>query len=320
MNNVKTIKLNDLAPKTVFCIRGRLTYSRLAKHIEGADLENDKARRRLSGRRPIEKPYTTATICDAKVMFNNPAAEQDPSLRTQNEQYAIENMYTSTSANNTGWCFTAVNKSRNLPAIFELCRETNTYKRIELAGELDSGLDVTLVMRVFRSKEQANNGISLDQVLINEPVRYYSSSIDLRSYGIITEDNLPVKNEPIGANTVAQPAANYAEPVAQTTGGGFTVEQTQNNAYGNGQFATNTPQTNVQPGNYTNPQQPSQPQQQYQAPMPASMQQQTAPPSQTNDSAFGAYPPQQNSQQQNANNPQTNGITYDPATDPNRRY
>ena len=295
----KTVKLNDLNPKALFCIRGRLSYSRLAKHIEGQELENDKKRRLASGRRPIDRPYTTATICNARVLFKNPQAEQNPALRSLEETYAVENLYQSQSANNPGWSFNAVNKSRNLPAIFVFNKESGKYERITLTGELDGGLDVTLVMRVFRSKEQGNNGISLDQICINEPVRYYSGGVDLSEYGIIIDDTVHPDEPAAAAPTapmqapVQAPVQPTVAPAAQPIVGGFTAPQ---------------------------PAAPVVPQQMpYQAPAPVGYPQ-AAPvaPAAPAPSAFGAYPQQPVAPV--APGAPAPGINYDPTTDPSRQY
>lgn len=284
-NKQYTVGLNDLTPKSLICVRGRLTYSRLAKHIDGEELERDNARRKASNGNPINRPYTTATICDARVLFVNPQAEQNPTLRTREETYALEHMYQSMNNKNSGWNYNAVNKSRNLPRVFEYNRESGKYDPVSLTGELDNGLDVTLVMRVFKG-QNGNNGISLDQVCINEPVRYYSGGIDLSAYGIITSESVaPAPTEAAAPVQPTQPVAPIAPvaPAAQPVTGGF---------------ATQPAAPAAMP---------------YQAPAPAGM-----PAAPAGPSAFGAYPAAPAPAAPVA--PAPGGIQYNPANDPSRQY
>lgn len=297
-NTNRTVPLNSLTPRAIFCIRGRLTYSRLARHIDGDELTRDDQRRIQTGRRPVGRPYTTATICDAQVLYKDPNAAANPALRTIEESYATENLYTSTAANNSGLCYSANNKSRNLPAVFEFNKDTGKYHRVDITGELESGLDVTLVLRVFRN--QNNNGISLDQVLVNEPIRYYNNTeLDLSQYGVVVEPTMP-SSAPV-APVTAQPMAPVATapvqpvqpaapaPVAQPTNSGFAAPQ---------------------PAAPVAPVAPVQPEQPYQAPAPQGA------------SAFGTAYPQQAAAPVQPVQPAAPapGIQYDPSQDPNRNY
>lgn len=159
-----TISNNQLRPDQTIWVRGQLTYSRVKNQIAGAELEADIQRKRQNGRIPIEKPYTTASICNAQILYLNP---QQPTLE---EKFIEERLYT--SEKNPGYNYSAVNKGNKLPFIGRI--ENNQCIQIVPEGELDNGLDVTLLIRVFKGKPQ--NGTTLDGIIVNEPIRYYSSS------------------------------------------------------------------------------------------------------------------------------------------------
>lgn len=165
----RTISTQSLTPGELFCVRGKLTYGRLAKQVDGEELEKDKQRRAARGMRPIERPYTSATITDAYVPLkdkNNPTLE---------ERYAQESLYTSHADGSHGFNFSAVNRGNRLPWIgVRDPQDPFKVEQIVLPNELASGLDVTLVMRVFQGKP--NKGVTLDGVVLNEQPRYFASA------------------------------------------------------------------------------------------------------------------------------------------------
>lgn len=187
----KTISNHQLTPDATYLVRGKVSFCRISRHT------TDKEREAANQRRmhPIDKNYTTVSLYNATVLARDPA---NPTIE---EQYAAECLYRSSSPDNPGANFSALNKSRNLPkvgVIDPLPGNPNNYKEIVPTGELAKGLDVTLVMRVF--KGQGNNGVSLDRVLVNEPVRYYGNSdaaVDqgLASFGI-TFQAMPPEQKP----------------------------------------------------------------------------------------------------------------------------
>jgi len=48
----RTISTQSLTPGELFCVRGKLTYGRLAKQVDGEELEKDKQRRAARGMGP----------------------------------------------------------------------------------------------------------------------------------------------------------------------------------------------------------------------------------------------------------------------------
>lgn len=160
-----TISLNQLTPNTTVLVRGKLAYSRLVRQIDGEELQKDMLRRQQKGWIPIDKPYTTATINDAQLICAN-------NQKSPAEIYVEEHFYQSRAQRASGWSYTANNKGKSLPYICEM-KGQNAVQVIP-EGELANGLDVTLVLRVYKGKP--NNGLSLDGVIVNEPIRYFSGA------------------------------------------------------------------------------------------------------------------------------------------------
>lgn len=206
----RTISTQSLTPGELFCVRGKLTYGRLAKQVDGEELEKDKQRRAARGMRPIERPYTSATITDAYVPLkdkNNPTLE---------ERYAQESLYTSHANGSHGFNFSAVNRGNRLPWIgVRDPQDPMKIEQIVLPNELASGLDVTLVMRVFQGKP--NKGVTLDGVILNEPPRYFASADPTASLSALGITFIPATTEAPAAEaaTMAHEAFPFANQQAE---------------------------------------------------------------------------------------------------------
>lgn len=204
----RTITTNQLTPGRIFLVRGKVGFSRLTSRIEGEELQQDIQRRRSKGWLPIEKPYTTITINQAEVIVKNRNNIQPE------EQYAIESLYMSSSQRGQGgYSYTANNKgTRALPYIAVTRAGTqDVVDQIQPEGELANGLDVTLVMRVFKGKP--NMGVSLDGVIVNEPIRYFDNTRagdGLDGFGItfnpLAPGTLPTAAETDNSHSAEQPA------------------------------------------------------------------------------------------------------------------
>lgn len=204
----RTITTNQLTPGRIFLVRGKVGFSRLTSRIEGEELQQDIQRRRSKGWLPIEKPYTTITINQAEVIV------KDRNNIQPEEQYAIESLYTSSSQRGQGgYSYTANNKgTRALPYIaVTRAGAQGVVDQIQPEGELANGLDVTLVMRVFKGKP--NMGVSLDGVIVNEPIRYFDNTRagdGLDGFGItfnpLAPGTLPTAAETDNSHGAEQPA------------------------------------------------------------------------------------------------------------------
>lgn len=186
-----TININSVKANSQVILTGLVDFSRIASHLEGAELEADNAKKKANGMNPVDRAHTRITIKNAIIEYANP---NEP---TRGEQYIAERLYTSKAHPDKGMMFTAMNKSRNLPNLF--CRENATVKQIEpvtATAELATGVPVTIVLRFFTTDR--NSGVSLDSVIVNEkPVRWYTGSTTnaLTERGFTIVDGAPSVNE-----------------------------------------------------------------------------------------------------------------------------
>lgn len=170
----KEISKSDLRANAAYLVRGKVAYSHISRQTTDAERARANAKRKY----PIDKNYTFITLHGATVLC------KDPQAPTVEERYAAECLYQDTNPKHPGLNFSAINKSCFLPSVFVKVPGTeNSYAPVKLEGELDSGLDVTLVMRVFSAR--GTNGVTLDRVLVNEPLRYYDE-------GKFTAPDIPV--------------------------------------------------------------------------------------------------------------------------------
>lgn len=221
----KTIRTYQLTPGATYLVRGKVTFSRISRHTTDAEREKDNATRRSRKLFEIQSNYTSISIDNAQVLCKN---SQEPTIE---ERYAAECLYKSSNNNTNN--FSAMNKSRNLPKV-GISTGNNTYDEIVLepGKELAPGLDVTLVMRVFKG-DAGNNGVSLDRVLVNEPIRYFSNTSDvdrtLKEFGI-TFNAMPPQVKPAEKVDANVSTANAAPAPAQTQAPDTTQDTNTNTA------------------------------------------------------------------------------------------
>lgn len=163
----RTVTINELIPNKVILVKGELTHSRLASHLEGEELEKDNENRRAHGAMPVSKAHTKASVCNAQVHYKD---KKNPSPE---EIYIEESLYESSRADKyPGKNYSCTNKTKELPYIVVKRAEEAIADRVILEDELASGQKVSLIMRVFKSPN-GNNGISLDGLVIHDgPVKY----------------------------------------------------------------------------------------------------------------------------------------------------
>lgn len=209
MSNINSVDINEKV-----YVSGIVDFSRIAAPLTAEELAADNARKSARGMRTVDKPYTHMTISHAVVAYTNPNAP------TAAEQYITEKLYNTKHAEK-GLCFTALNKSRNLPAVYS--RENAQSKELEpvsLEGELRPGTPVTVMIRFFSTNQ--NKGMSLDTVIVNErPVRYFgstSSESALAEHGFTivpptNDTDVDAVRDQVQANN-AQPTPAPAAPTA----------------------------------------------------------------------------------------------------------
>lgn len=184
-----SVSATQLTEGNSIFIRGKLAFARLTRVIEGRELEASDQRKVQNGMNPVGKPHTTATITEAKVQFADPA---NPTLE---ERFVAERCYTSRKNPDSGANYSIDSRGTSLPSI-AIPSDTGdgTYDPDTSGQELAQGLDVTLVLRVYKPKNFSNRGLALDQVIVHEKPRYYNLGVDkdeLRARGIVL--NAPLR-------------------------------------------------------------------------------------------------------------------------------
>lgn len=182
MANSYQVSATEISENKTVVVRGKLGFSRLTKQIDGEELIKSDQRRAQNGMNPVGKPHTTATITDARVEF------ADPNNPTLEERFVDERRYASKKHPETGPNYSIDSKGNSLP-IIGLRQDDGTYDQDNSGQELASGLDVSLVLTTYKPKNFAQHGLRLDQVLVNEPVKYYgaggASSEALAARGVV---------------------------------------------------------------------------------------------------------------------------------------
>ena len=185
----RTIQNNQISASEIVKVNGKVLFSRIKEKIQGEDLENDKKRRANLGMIPIEKPYVTISIDNATVEVK----DKINNIMTDTEKYVQESLFKSNMKKANGLTYTAINKTQNMPWV-AITKEKGKLEHIDLKSELAPGLEVSLILRSYHTKFK--NGISLEGVIVNEPIRYYIDKTDLSPYGLEFDDNpQPTKTE-----------------------------------------------------------------------------------------------------------------------------
>lgn len=197
-------------------VRGKILFSRLAKLIEGPALQRSIEQARKRGALyPIDVPHTTITLIDPQVL---PQGDTP----TVEEQFIQERFYDIKSGDNVGHkAFNLNDRSGMLPIVFEPIPAdeqdgTGSHRQVILTSDLDTDLDVTLMVDVFKPKNYEKRGIGIGSVILNEPIRYYGSNINnnvLSKFGITLSG-------PVRRVNVDEARANVAD----------TPDESENNA------------------------------------------------------------------------------------------
>lgn len=202
MANNYQISATQLTPGATVVISGTTTFSRLSKLVDGPALALSDAQRVKNGMQPVGVPHTSINIAGAEVAFADPA---NPTLE---ERFVDERRFLSKAHPEQGLSYGIDNKSSNLP-IVGVRNAQGQVEQVVLQGDLAADLKVSLVLRVYKPKNYANCGLSLDYVVVEEPIRYYNGGVDndaLAARGIIFAAP-PVRVDASAAAQAAAPAA-----------------------------------------------------------------------------------------------------------------
>lgn len=212
------IKESQLTPNSIVFVRGNITFARLTSHIEGDELKKDQKRRESRGQIPIDKPYTTVTVTNAKIQ------QMQQGVKTNEEQF-VEGKFYYKNDNPSVYNYTVNSKSPFLPYVSQAVDgDISNVNEIAPEGELDNGLDVILVLRIFQTKGfNGRKGVSLDGVICVDPIRYYgtdSAKNRLAECGItfnaLPADQKPAVQTPAPATQTEAPAPAQAAAPAPT--------------------------------------------------------------------------------------------------------
>lgn len=171
MANKRTIQDQQLKENTYVIVEGQLEFSRLASHIAGDELIRDQQNKAKNQMNIIDRPYTTVTLIDPKIV---PKA-QDGTLSVE-EQYIQERFYT-TQRDPSHLHYNINNTSPNLSRISAPFQgNVQDQRELVLKQELANGLTVRLLLRIYKPKKFNRKGVALDCVMLMEEPKYYNNS------------------------------------------------------------------------------------------------------------------------------------------------
>lgn len=204
----KQTSFNQVQPGTQVVVKGQTAYSHIASFIEGEELAKENARSKSMY--PQTRPYCRLNIKNAQIVPQNP----NDANQTYAESAVQERFYVSNSTKYPGiYCYQARSTGNRLPNVFE---HTSTgCNQVILEDELAEDLDVTVIMNIYGGKPGMNNGIGIAAVVVEEPIRYFSSNSQTIStlekmFGPVT---LVKANPPVVAENVETPVTSYTPPV-----------------------------------------------------------------------------------------------------------
>ncbi len=169
------INSSQLTPNSYIYVRGNVEFSRLTRFLTSEEAAREKARREKFSNFPNmpDKPFTTITVTNARIQQMNPGAPL-----TLEEQYIQDKFYS--TKNDSSMHYQIENKSNNFPRFYQVkinpdgSVDPKHATEVPAQAELDRGLDVLLILRVYKPKNFANCGIGLEGVIAQEAIRYYS--------------------------------------------------------------------------------------------------------------------------------------------------
>lgn len=204
-----TIPCTALKPGTFINVEGTVEFCRLTRFLEPEELKKLQQTRQFTP----DKPFTTITLGDVRILPANPNA------LSKEELYVQESFYT--SSKNPGAHYSIDNKSPNFPRFYQVkvnddgSIDNTKVSEVPAKAELAKGLKVVLVLRVFKPKNYPNCGIGLDSVIAQEPIRYYNGGnaiSHLAQMGITVENELSDDQRNTAAKQATQAPVPSVEP------------------------------------------------------------------------------------------------------------
>ena len=216
-NNNKITRA-QLAPYVpcVVQVRGKVAFSHISHHYDGKELEEYNTRQKYNGYAEETKPFISLTISDPHIV-------DDGSVNPLVGQFLQEQFRTSINqAGQQETKYYGKSKSPSLPIVAygseagELAGQGVADKDVPLKAELANGMDVTIGVKFYRTKQaRVPVGTGIDFVILNEPIKYYSpSSLESALLKAGITQYIPPKVTEQTAEAVQQPQAAPAQAQA----------------------------------------------------------------------------------------------------------
>lgn len=166
-----SVNTNMLTTDETVMIDGKVSFSRISRKMNAKEIEAENARRRANGNKmsPLDpnKPYSYIELYDVTVRTQNPNAPRLIETYISEHCFVTPNSKTHPNSN----CFMAKNSGNGVPTLCILQPDgVNTIQHYLTEGEeLAAGLQVSILCKVFDSKNSPNKGLALETVIITDP-------------------------------------------------------------------------------------------------------------------------------------------------------
>lgn len=219
-----SVNTNMLTTDETVMVDGKVSFSRISRKMNAKEIEAENARRRANGNRmsPLDpnKPYSYIELYDVTVRTQNPNAPRLIETYISEHCFVTPNSKTHPNSN----CFMAKNSGNSVPTLCILQPDgVNTVQHYLTEGEeLAAGLQVSILCKVFESKNSPNKGLALETVIITDPrglVLYEKAATAeaLAGYGYTyTETPKPVAPAPQMPQEQAPAVQPQAAPQVQS--------------------------------------------------------------------------------------------------------
>lgn len=168
----RSISAESLKEGSIIKVDGTISYSHVTSLIEGAALTKRVAQQRQRGSRyPTTVPHTSISIVDPVIHGSGANG-----ALTREEQFVQDGAYPAgEKSQDAGHLVLGLdNKGAQLPIVMEV-QADGTFVQVQPGGELAKGLQVTLVLNVFKPRDYEKRGIGIQAVLVNEPIRTFGN-------------------------------------------------------------------------------------------------------------------------------------------------
>lgn len=216
-----TVNATQLHEGATIKVSGVVQYSRIGSVITGEELIRADKRRTERGAQPVGKDHTSLTLRDPRII----PASGNPNNLSIDELYVQERFYRGTNDTNT-YYYNIINRGGYLPNVYARNQENpSKADPVSMDGkELQSGLRVQVLMKVYKPKNYANRGVGIEVILVEDPIRFrdpssFRTSAALQEMGItvigeVDQEPNEENTEPAEMPKQADPAKAIPDPAA----------------------------------------------------------------------------------------------------------